>query len=348
MKGSAITLILALCVVAACGQSTPPSTAIDTSTVPPPVEPSPTAVESTEASSTATGLPTDAPQPTPEGLLRLTNDPARDQTPAWSWDGQRIAFSSDRTGVFEIYAMNADGGSLVELTEDSGVLFKEDPAWSPDGRRIAFTALFDVSRILAFEVDIAEAEPFSPSHWASQGFPEPLSDYYTDSFFAAWSPDGRTLALIMHDANLVRQLFTLDPASGRFTQLTNGTSPAYRPSWSPDGRRIAYSLDAEGDQEIYVIGADGGGLTQLTNDPGYDSRPSWSPDGRLIVFSSDRGGAYRLHLMWSDGSYIGELDTGPGEAFTPSWSPDGRFIAFVSDRDGNDEIYRMDAPALQP
>ena len=67
---------------------------------------------------------------------RLTDDPASDRTPAWSPDGERIAFASDRDGTYDIYAMNADTSGRARLTESS---FADDffPDWSPDGTRIA-------------------------------------------------------------------------------------------------------------------------------------------------------------------------------------------------------------------
>ena len=70
-------------------------------------------------------------------LINLTNHLAGDGSPAWSPDGRRIAFSSNRDGNPEVYVMNADGTNPINLTnhpaEDS------DPAWSPDGQQIAFS-----------------------------------------------------------------------------------------------------------------------------------------------------------------------------------------------------------------
>ena len=63
---------------------------------------------------------------------------AYDSAPAWSPDGSRIAFESDRDGDMEIYAMNADGTDVVRLTDNS--IHDEGPVWSPDGERIAFTS----------------------------------------------------------------------------------------------------------------------------------------------------------------------------------------------------------------
>lgn len=67
---------------------------------------------------------------------RLTDDPAADMDPAFSPDGQRIAFTSDRRGKFEIYEMQLDGSGLRRLTE--AVDFDIQPVYSPDGRWIAF------------------------------------------------------------------------------------------------------------------------------------------------------------------------------------------------------------------
>jgi len=68
----------------------------------------------------------------------LTNHPRFDSGPAWSPDGTRIAFNSDRDGNPEIYVMNADGTDPRNLTNDPD--FDVLPAWSPDGSRIAFTS----------------------------------------------------------------------------------------------------------------------------------------------------------------------------------------------------------------
>src|SRR5215204_1650594 len=67
---------------------------------------------------------------------RLTGTSGFDGMPAWSPDGQRIAFASGRDGNWEIYVMDADGAQQRRLTrtpEDEGV-----PAWSPDGGKIAY------------------------------------------------------------------------------------------------------------------------------------------------------------------------------------------------------------------
>lgn len=71
----------------------------------------------------------------------LTNNPAYDQTPAWSPDGRRLAFVSDRSGDLEIYLMNGDGSALTRLTNSPG--YDADPAWSPDGSQIVFVSQRD-------------------------------------------------------------------------------------------------------------------------------------------------------------------------------------------------------------
>jgi Tol biopolymer transport system component len=65
---------------------------------------------------------------------RLSDGTADDSDPAWSPDGNRIAFRSDRAGNGDIYVMRADGTGVTLLTNNA-----REPAWSPDGSRIAFT-----------------------------------------------------------------------------------------------------------------------------------------------------------------------------------------------------------------
>ena len=70
-------------------------------------------------------------------LRNITSDPADDRLPSWSPDSRRIAFSSNRSGNFEIYTMNPDGTDVVQVTEVNGYNCT-DPAWSPDGQFIAY------------------------------------------------------------------------------------------------------------------------------------------------------------------------------------------------------------------
>jgi Tol biopolymer transport system component len=63
------------------------------------------------------------------GVTQLTHDPAIEGRPAWSPDGTRIAFASDKDGDSEIYVMNDDGSGLIQLTDNSA--FDGWPAWAP-------------------------------------------------------------------------------------------------------------------------------------------------------------------------------------------------------------------------
>jgi hypothetical protein len=70
------------------------------------------------------------------GVVDVSNDEGTDFAPAWSPDGDSLAFRNDRTGNFEIFVMNADGSDQTNLTNDPGL--DRQPAWSPDGSALAF------------------------------------------------------------------------------------------------------------------------------------------------------------------------------------------------------------------
>src|SRR5438128_1111552 len=77
-------------------------------------------------------------RPDGSGRTNLTSSPGRDSSPAWSADGARLAFVSERDGNSEIYVMNADGSGQTRLTNNAA----EDlnPAWSPDGTQLVFAS----------------------------------------------------------------------------------------------------------------------------------------------------------------------------------------------------------------
>jgi len=73
------------------------------------------------------------------GLRLLTADPAADRYPAYSPDGRRIVFLSDRSGVFQVWIMDADGHDQRQLTFDAAPK-DQVPDWSPVGSKIAYVA----------------------------------------------------------------------------------------------------------------------------------------------------------------------------------------------------------------
>src|SRR2546428_350717 len=77
-------------------------------------------------------------------IRQLTQTSASNLRPAWSPDGKRIAFQTNRDGPYHIYVMDADGGNVRQLT--SGDADDRHPTWSPDGKRIAVESGSDVKR----------------------------------------------------------------------------------------------------------------------------------------------------------------------------------------------------------
>src|SRR5439155_27136414 len=72
------------------------------------------------------------------GLNPIASSPGRDRSPAWSPDGSRLAFSSDRTGNLEIFVVNLDGSGLRNLSNDAGN--DSGPVWSHSGKYVAFVS----------------------------------------------------------------------------------------------------------------------------------------------------------------------------------------------------------------
>jgi TolB protein len=214
------------------------------------------------------------------GLRQLTRNAVVDREPAWSPDGQKIAFESWRDGAdANIYVMNADGSDQQNLTPKPGD--QGGPRWSPDGRAILFTA-------------VPPGPPRSGSPWPFRGDVDVMNadgsgqrnlthTGESGEFDPSWSPDGRNITfsrlagppwgvriIVMNADGRGKRAVTPKFARSGDRGLT-GTS-------SPDGRRIAFDED----DAIYVINTDGSGLRRLAQNASFGD---WSPDGRKIIFA---------------------------------------------------------------
>ena len=150
----------------------------------------------------------------------------------------------------------------------------------------------------------------------------------------------------------VRDIWLVNPdGSGEFN-VTNSTGDEYAPAWSPTGTTVAYSGNADGDYDIYVLS--GSTITNLTPfNLTAEKEPAYSNTGGQIAFVSDRDGNDEIYVMNADGSGQTRCTHDPGKDAAPRLSPESDLIAFQSDRDGDNEIYLMSladcgAPPVDP
>ena len=159
-----------------------------------------------------------APKPAP--ATRLTFDDAFDSSPAWSPDGRRIAFESERDGNDEIYVMNADGSGVARLTVNDAI--DGSPAWSPDGQRIAFDSLRDDN----FEVYLMNADGSGVTR---------LTNNDARDWHPVWSPDGRRIAFESNrDGNA--EIYLMNPDGSGVVPASPTTA---LPTSLPPGRPTA-------------------------------------------------------------------------------------------------------------
>ena len=240
----------------------------------------------------------------------LTNHPVDDMDPAWSPDGTKIAFVSNRSGSTQIHVMGADGKNPIRLTD--GPRRKQDLDWSPDGGKIAFTVSSD-------HIRGEDPVPHIAVMDADGNNRVRLQDQASEP---SWSPDGGQIAFVSwRDEN--HEIYVIGADGQGLEKVTHGHSP----SFSPDGRRIAYWNGDEGFRHVYVIGADGKNLKRLTHNQGHHSHPTWSPDGGTIAYIVYKDLFFRdatIHLMAADGNHLKRLsDVHDGFDFQPDFSPVG-------------------------
>jgi TolB protein len=255
------------------------------------------------------------------GMVNLTNHPAWDGTPAWSPDGTRIAFTSDRDGDSpQIYVMNADGRDVVRLTVSNGIDMM--PAWSPDGQKIAFVSTRTYTLTLEGGQLMIDAGPEIWIMDADGGNPTRITSGQEDqALYPTWAPDGLRLAYMNVSDRIDLVVHVLGEELGR-SLTADATFASWSPAWSPDGRQLAFMADEKsGGKEIYIVDSDGSNWKNLTNSPAAEADPAWSPDGQKILFISDRDGHAQVYMMDADGSNVTRVTHDEYEYARPAWSP---------------------------
>lgn len=197
---------------------------------------------------------------------QLTNTPGYDAEATISPKGDKIVFTSDRSGDLELYTMDIDGKNQKQIT--FGLGYDGGAFFSPDGKRLVFRA----SRP-AKEEEVKEYKEL-----LKQGLVAPTTmDIYTCNV----------------DGSDLKQITFLGKAS-------------WAPFFHPSGKKIIFSSNHHSkkgyDFQLFMINDDGTNIEQITNQSLFNAFPMFSPDGKKIIFSSNRnnGGTRDTNLFIAD------------------------------------------------
>jgi serine/threonine protein kinase/tricorn protease-like protein len=202
-------------------------------------------------------------------IREVTNDEPFDRYVRWSPDGKRIAFSSDRNGGGQIWATNADGSGLKQLTFNSSAdMATGFPVWSPDGTKLA--VYFDGTTFL-----------LNPNQSQTEQNAETLPKDERFRLVAwDWSPDGKKLLGVVAEGDKRHIGYYSFETNSYEIVLENSTSVG---SWLPDSRRIVYG---EGSC-VYMLDIVTKERTRILENPEIQIRsPFVSRDGKLLYYTA--------------------------------------------------------------
>ena len=201
-----------------------------------------------------------------EVIDTLINSPGYDAEATLSAQGDKIVFTSDRTGDLELYTCDIDGSNVHQITNQLG--YDGGAFFSPDGTKLVFRS----------------SRPRTP---------EAIKEY----------KDLLKEGLV---APTEMEIYVCDVDGSNLKQITHLGKANWAPFFHPSGEKIIFSSNHAGKRgfefNLYMINIDGTGLERITYDHIFDAFPMFSYDGKRLIFSSNRnnGGTHNTNLFIAD------------------------------------------------
>ncbi len=230
-------------------------------------------------------------------------------SPAWSPDGEKIAYSliaKNRKNVknTNLYEFDFRTSKIKMLSDRMGI--NSGAHYHPDGRKIALTMSFLGNP----EIFVFDPETKSVTR---------LTNNSGVDVDPNWAPDGKHLSFVSNRAG-APMVYRMNADGSDVRRLTFAGSYNATPSWSPQNNKIAFAGWIDGRFDIFLMNPDGTNIERLTKNQGNNEDPSFSPDGNFVVFSSNRAGNKNIYVMNIDGTFVKRLTYGLGDCVSPRWS----------------------------
>lgn len=240
-------------------------------------------------------------------------------SPAWSFDGRTVAYSSfsfhanEKKRNLDMYTFDTVTGRRFLISYRKGI--NSGAAFFPSGRHLLLT-LSNLGNpdIYKMSIDGKNLDRLTNGPKSAMNV-EP-----------AMSPDGGKIAFSSDRAGRPH-IFVMNADGSNIKQITIAGEYNSAPHWSPDGKRLAFAALDKTHFDIFTVNSDGTDMIRVTSAKKANGKfadnedPSYSPDGRHLLYLSNRTGANQLYVSTVDGEIERRITYDQFQYFKPYWSP---------------------------